>query len=174
MANYFYFDQTNQKHGPIDEQRLRELAVAGIIKPNTPMETVDGHKGTAKQIPGLQFTTSATSSSTVPEWYAMVAIICCIVCVALTLVVLGADQYAHQLLAQVNSDAQEVTTEEVSGYFRLSNRGSKLLTIVFVAGMFFGCRGMSTNKAKISQIGVILCIIAFVIPLLYWTWRFGL
>jgi hypothetical protein len=143
MANYFYFDQTNQKHGPIDEQQLRELAAAGIVRPNTPMETVDGHKGTAKQIPGLQFTTSAistTSTSTVPEWYGKVAITCGIVCILLTL----------------------------SGWWRWSFLPCLLLDITFVVGMFFGCRGMSANKTIIAKIGLILCIIAFVMQRQYW------
>ena len=51
--NYFYFDQTNQKQGPVSEQQLKELAAQGIIGPHTPMETDTGHKGVAGQIPGL-------------------------------------------------------------------------------------------------------------------------
>jgi len=51
--NYFYFDQTNQKRGPVSEQQLRDLATQGLIGPHTPMETDTGHKGVAGQIPGL-------------------------------------------------------------------------------------------------------------------------
>jgi hypothetical protein len=52
MANFFYFDQNNQKQGPVTEQQLKELAAQGLISPDTPMEA-DGHQGTAGQIPGL-------------------------------------------------------------------------------------------------------------------------
>ena len=53
MTNYFYTDANGQKQGPVDEQRLRELAAQGIIGPHTSMETDGGHKGSAGQIPGL-------------------------------------------------------------------------------------------------------------------------
>ena len=163
MPDYFYFDQTNQKYGPIDEQQLRELAVAGIIKPNTPMETVEGHKGIAKQIPGLQFTKPSTSNpsvsnSAVPAWYASAAIICGIVCVVLSLVVLSWEYHlTHNL-------GLSISIFYPPGIFRLH----RLLEITFVVGMFFGCRGMSTNKARIAKIGLFLCIIAFFIPSLFW------
>jgi len=171
MPDYFYFDQANQKCGPIDEQQLRELAATGIIKSATPMETAEGHKGIAKQIPGLLFATSATSSSPVPEWYGRAAIRCGIVCVAFMLVALGAKQYAWHLLAQYNSGAEEVTIGAVRGYFRLYSWVGMLHDIVLVAGMFFGSRGMSTNKARIAKIGLILCIITFAITRLYFTWE---
>jgi hypothetical protein len=53
MANFFYYDQTNQKQGPVSEQQLKELAKQGVIGPHTPMVTDTGHKGVAGQIPGL-------------------------------------------------------------------------------------------------------------------------
>jgi len=53
MANFFYYDQVNQKQGPVTEQQLKELAAQGVISLNSPMETDTGHKGTAGQIPGL-------------------------------------------------------------------------------------------------------------------------
>jgi len=53
MPNFFYFDQFNQKQGPVDDQQLKELAAQGVIGPQTPLETDTGHKGTAGQIPGL-------------------------------------------------------------------------------------------------------------------------
>ena len=53
MTNFFYFDQTNQKRGPVTEQQLKELAMQGAIGPQTPMETDSGHKGVAGQIPGI-------------------------------------------------------------------------------------------------------------------------
>jgi hypothetical protein len=60
-ANGFYYDQTNQKQGPVSEQQLKALAAQGAIGPSTPMETDTGHKGTAGQIPGLNFNAAATS-----------------------------------------------------------------------------------------------------------------
>ena len=146
MPNYFYFDQTNQKHGPIDDQQLRELAVAGIIKPNTPLETVEGHKGIAKQIPGLSFTASTNSGSAVPEWYAKVAMICGIVCVILAV----------------------MSPMSLMSLHPFAFRSNMLRDIIFVVGMFFGCRGMSLNKTLIAKIGLILCIIAFVFPRMHW------
>jgi TM2 domain-containing membrane protein YozV len=53
MANFFYYDQTNQKQGPVSEQQLKELAAQGVLGPHTPMETDTGHQGVAGQIPGL-------------------------------------------------------------------------------------------------------------------------
>jgi len=65
MTDYFYFDQTNQKRGPVDKQQLQELVAQGIIGPNTPMETDAGHTGTAGQIPGL-FATPPPQPQPVP------------------------------------------------------------------------------------------------------------
>ena len=53
MTNFYYFDQANQKQGPVSEQQLKELATQGVITPDTPMETDTGHQGTAGQIPGI-------------------------------------------------------------------------------------------------------------------------
>ena len=53
MPNFFYFDQFNQKQGPVDEQQLKELVAQGVIGPQTPMQTDSGHKGIAGQISGL-------------------------------------------------------------------------------------------------------------------------
>jgi len=55
--HFFYFDQTNQKRGPVSRKQLKELAARGIIGAHTPMETDTGHKGVAGQIPGLFATT---------------------------------------------------------------------------------------------------------------------
>jgi len=53
MANFFYFDTNGNKRGPYDHQQLKERVANGIIEPQTPMETDDGHKGLAGQLPGL-------------------------------------------------------------------------------------------------------------------------
>ena len=65
--NFFYFDQTNQKRGPVSEQQLKELAAQGIIGPHTPMETDDGHKGIAGQIPGLFIASPSSFAQTVQK-----------------------------------------------------------------------------------------------------------
>jgi hypothetical protein len=62
-TSYFYFDQTNQRRGPVNEQQLRELATRGVIGPHTPMETDTGYEGVAGQIPGLNFNVAASSAS---------------------------------------------------------------------------------------------------------------
>jgi len=53
MSNYFYFDANGTKRGPYDFQQLKERVANGMIEPHTPMETDDGHKGLAGQLPGL-------------------------------------------------------------------------------------------------------------------------
>jgi hypothetical protein len=55
MPNYFLINPNGNKQGPVNEERLQELAASGFITPNTPLETDTGHKGTAGQIPGLKF-----------------------------------------------------------------------------------------------------------------------
>lgn len=55
MPNYFYFDPTGNRQGPVNDQQLQALASQRIITPETPLETEGGHKGKAGQIPGLDF-----------------------------------------------------------------------------------------------------------------------
>jgi hypothetical protein len=64
MANFFYFGENGRKHGPFNEQQLQKMAAQGKILPTTPLETDDGYKGVAGQIPGLQFNTAAPSPFT--------------------------------------------------------------------------------------------------------------
>jgi hypothetical protein len=52
-ADYFYFDQANQKQGPVGKQKLMELKSQGIVVPDTPIETTAGQKVVARDIPGL-------------------------------------------------------------------------------------------------------------------------
>lgn len=61
MTNFFYFDQSGQKFGPINDVQLKALAAQGTITPQTPLEADTGHKGQAGQIPGL-FVTPASAS----------------------------------------------------------------------------------------------------------------
>ena len=66
MPNYYYFNTSGQKYGPVSDQQLQTLAAQGVITPNTPLETEGGHKGTAGQIPGLKFNTIAPPSFAQP------------------------------------------------------------------------------------------------------------
>ena len=65
MTDFFYFDQTNQKQGPVDRLQLQELAAQGAIGPDTLVETDTGQKGVAGRIPGL-FATTQSSPFAVP------------------------------------------------------------------------------------------------------------
>ena len=49
-ANFFYFDDNGYKYGPVDWQKLRELAAQGGIGRTTPIEADTGHKGIAGDI----------------------------------------------------------------------------------------------------------------------------
>ena len=60
---YFYFDQANQKQGPVTDQQLKELVAQGVIVPTTSLETETGHKGLARQIPGLFTDTPFTDTT---------------------------------------------------------------------------------------------------------------
>ena len=53
MTNYFYFDHTNTKQGPVGEEQLKQLIAQGTIEPQTSMETDTGQQITAGEIPGL-------------------------------------------------------------------------------------------------------------------------
>ena len=66
MPNFFYFDRTGNKQGPVSAEQLKELATQGVIDANTPMETDTGHKGLAGQIPGLFATPPPVPQPAVP------------------------------------------------------------------------------------------------------------
>ena len=71
IVDYFYTDANGEKQGPIKEQQLRKLAAQGVISPDTPLETSNGHKGTAKQVPGMRFNTAGASPFIVTEQSAL-------------------------------------------------------------------------------------------------------
>ena len=71
IVDYFYTDANGEKQGPIKEQQLRKLAAQGVIRPDTPLETTSGHKGSAKQIPGIRFNTAAVNPFAVTEQSAL-------------------------------------------------------------------------------------------------------
>ncbi|MBO7678417.1 MAG: CD225/dispanin family protein [Thermoguttaceae bacterium] len=53
MPNWFYYDATGTKQGPINNAQLKALARSGIITPQTKLETDTGQSGNAGQIRGL-------------------------------------------------------------------------------------------------------------------------
>lgn len=55
MAQYYYFNASGEKVGPVAGNEIKTLAAQGIITPETPLETDTGHKGRAGQIKGLNF-----------------------------------------------------------------------------------------------------------------------
>jgi hypothetical protein len=61
--NYFYVDATGKRQGPITGAQLQALATRGIITPETVLETSNGHRGLASQIPGLTFPNQTTPSA---------------------------------------------------------------------------------------------------------------
>ena len=70
MPNFFLTDANGQKH-QINEQQLQALAAKGKIQPTTPLETDDGHRRVAGQVPGLNFNTAPppftqTAQATLP------------------------------------------------------------------------------------------------------------
>ncbi len=55
MAYWFFINENGIKQGPVNDRQLMEYAKQGVIFPETKMETMEGQKGTAQQIPGLVF-----------------------------------------------------------------------------------------------------------------------
>ena len=62
MAIWFYYDEKSVRRS-INDQQLKSLVGAGVITPKTPLETEDGHKGLAGQIPGLFAPVAPTTPS---------------------------------------------------------------------------------------------------------------
>jgi len=55
MSNWFYYDHSGQKQGPITDGQLKELAMRGTISPQTVVETEAGKSAPAGKIKGLTF-----------------------------------------------------------------------------------------------------------------------
>lgn len=55
MTNWFYYDNTGKKCGPIDSTTLKTLAEHGIITPETLIENHTGKQSNAGRVKGLTF-----------------------------------------------------------------------------------------------------------------------
>ena len=55
MANWFYYDATGTKFGPVESATLKALARHGVIRPETVIENDAGKRGHAGAILGLEF-----------------------------------------------------------------------------------------------------------------------
>ncbi|MCL2710519.1 MAG: type II secretion system protein GspG [Planctomycetaceae bacterium] len=55
MSTWFYYDSNGQKQGPVSGGQLKGLAKAGMISPETIIETDEGKKATAGKVKGLTF-----------------------------------------------------------------------------------------------------------------------
>ena len=55
MANWYYYDNNGQKQGPVTGGQLKGLANAGMITPETVVETEEGKKAPARKVQGLTF-----------------------------------------------------------------------------------------------------------------------
>jgi uncharacterized Tic20 family protein len=68
MTNWYYYDQTGKKCGPVDSGTLKVLAQHGIITPATTILTEDGKGSLAGKVKGLEFSQpySAPASVSVP------------------------------------------------------------------------------------------------------------
>jgi uncharacterized Tic20 family protein len=68
MANWFYYDQTGKKLGPVDSETLKLLAQHGVITPSTTITNSEGKGSLAGKVKGLEFpqSYSAPVSISVP------------------------------------------------------------------------------------------------------------
>ena len=55
MSSWFYYDSNGQKQGPVSSGQLKGLAKAGLIAPETVIETETGKTASAANVKGLTF-----------------------------------------------------------------------------------------------------------------------
>jgi hypothetical protein len=141
MTNFFYFDQNNQKCGPVSEEQLKVLASFGLITPQTPMETDTGDKGVAGQIPGINFGTAAPSPCAQPTPKQQF------------------DNYTPPPVGQVSIPPSQTgggtaITSLICGIGSVITGGGLLLLPLI--GLIFGILGMKSKKSGIATAGVCL------------------
>ena len=62
-STWFYYDNNGQKQGPVTGGQLKGLAKAGMITPETIVETEEGKKAPASKIQGLNFAETAQNDA---------------------------------------------------------------------------------------------------------------
>ena len=67
MANWYYYNESGEKVGPIKGRELKQLAQQGTIIPEMVVEDEKGHTALAKNVTGLLFSETAQSESTLLE-----------------------------------------------------------------------------------------------------------
>jgi len=66
MGNWYYYDLSGYRQGPVDSDTLKRLALMGEVTPSTKVETENGRQSVAGKIHGLDFGTSSFGSAPVP------------------------------------------------------------------------------------------------------------
>lgn len=66
MSNWFYFNKTGEKVGPISTTALKSLARQGLITPETKIENANGRSAIAGSVNGLEFPASTTPTAPIP------------------------------------------------------------------------------------------------------------
>jgi len=66
MADWYYYDFSGRRQGPVDSDTLKRLALLGEVVPYAQIETEDGRKSTAGRIHGLEFSALLPASSPIP------------------------------------------------------------------------------------------------------------
>ena len=67
MANLYYYDSNGQKRGPVSFEQLKQLALQGVVSPETKLETEEGKTGQAKNVKDLTFPETAIQEPIQPE-----------------------------------------------------------------------------------------------------------
>ncbi|GHT20807.1 hypothetical protein FACS189419_00630 [Planctomycetales bacterium] len=65
MANWYYFNKSGDKVGPIRGRELKQLALDGTVTPDTLIENEEGKQGKAGKVNGLTFPEPPTPKSTI-------------------------------------------------------------------------------------------------------------
>ena len=61
ITTWFYYDNNNQKQGPVTGGQLKGLAKSGVITPETMIETEEGKTAPARRVKGLTFAETMSS-----------------------------------------------------------------------------------------------------------------
>ncbi len=139
MANYFYFDASGRKFGPVNDTQLKALAAQGVITPITPMETDTGYRGQAGQIPGLFAVPTPASPFTAA---------------------IRQNQSGSYQPPAPQAGSGKATTSLILGYIGL------LAWIIPLFGLPITITGLVMGIKGNSKAGTILCIIGLVLTII--------